>query len=130
MRTHRFAALVLAFVVFVGVAGTKTVAQEPPFVLHRVCDIEPGQNVPAAAQAREITNYLNQKHPNIGTRTFATVLFPINQLHWTSEFADLATFQSVRLALLTDAGYQGFVQKAVGILDGSSCTDTLHQELP
>ncbi len=125
---------IVALVGIVGVMGVEVTAQTaPPFIWHRVCDIEPGQGVAAAALAREFRAVANRDgSPNGrgGMIAFRSIMVPNNRMHFMQFHPDLGTWQSRREANFASPEFREAFRKTQGVFVGSSCQDSISRVVP
>ena len=126
--------VIVALVTVGGATGMDVAAQTArPFIWHRVCDIEPGQGVAAAALAREFMAVANRDgSPNNrgGMIAFRSIMVPNNRMHFMQFHPDLGTFQSRREANFASPEFREAFRKTQGVFVGSSCQDQLSQVVP
>ena len=124
-------AVLLGLVVgIVSIVSELAVAQGggPSVSLHRVCTITPGAQG-AGAFARGINDYFDEKWPELQIVAFREALFPSDQIHWVTQYENMASWAEFRGVLFQDRGYQDLVQKGQGIFVPQSCVDTLFQNI-
>ena len=97
----------------------------PSVRLHRVCTIAPGQGQAAGAFARGINDYFNEKWPELEIIAFREAILPSAQIHWVTQYENMAAWADARGVLFQDRGYQDLVQKGQGTFVPQSCNDTL-----
>ena len=122
---------IVALVSVIAAMGLEVSAQGGRgIVWHRVCDIEPGQNVAAAALAREFMNLGNEGASSGPGIDFQSITAPFNQIHFLVFQPDLATWQRQSDANLANPEFQALLQKGQGVIDGDSCDDGLYRAVP
>ena len=119
---------------------TKEIAAqaEGPFVFHRICNIEPGQDAAAVALAQEMVDLVSRKHPSAKMVTnkgrwmtgFQEIAQPVNQILFTEQHLNLLVRQDFTDALLDDDDFQTLQRKAMGVIDISSCVETHFRASP
>ena len=127
MLTKSSAVLLALVVGFVSIASEPVVAQGggPSVRLHRVCTIAPGQGQAAGAFARGINDYFNEKWPELEIIAFREAILPSAQIHWVTQYENMAAWADARGVLFQDRGYQDFVQKGQGE-SSPKLVETLH----
>ena len=103
-----------------------------PFVFHRICNIEPGQEAAAVALAGEMVDLANRKYPNAQMAAskgrwmtaFQEIGRPVNQILFTEQHASLADHQDFTDALRDDDDFQALQRKTRGVIDVSTCVET------
>ena len=117
-------------VAFVSVTSAPVEAQGGQSIsYHRVCTIAPGQGQDAVAFAREISDYIDGKWPEVQIGSVRPLLLPNNQIHWVSQHENMADFSAKRPAIFGDSGYQDILAKAVELFEPNTCVDTLFANL-
>ncbi len=107
------------------------VAQDGRGVIwYRVCDIEPGQNAAAVTFAREVIDLVNDKMSTGRVTAFQSVTAPFDTMQFSNFQPNLGTWETATDTLLADADYQALAQKAQGVLDVTSCVDSLQRVVP
>ena len=131
MRTP---AAVIVVLISVGgaVPGEIAAQAEHPFVFHRICNIEPGQDAAAVALAAAMVDLASRKYPSAQMAArqgrwmtgFQEIAQPVNQILFTEQHPTLADHQDFTDALLDDDEFQALQRKTTGVIDVSSCVDT------
>ena len=116
---------------FVSLLTTPATAQEGPSVMvHRICTIAPGRDAGAVAFAREVADYIEETWPELQVVTFRPVMPPDNQIHWVTEFENMAAVEVLGPVLPEDTGYVAVLEKAEGLfVQDDPCIDTFFVNL-
>ena len=131
MLSKRIIVLLGLVVGFASLSTAPAAAQEGPSVrVHRVCTIAPGQYASAVAFAREVADYIEETWPELQVVTFRPAVPPDNQIHWVTEFENMAAAGAFGPVLLEDSGYLAVLQKAEGLFDQDDpCVDSFFVNL-
>ena len=62
--------------------------------------------------ARDLAEYVNERHPQVAMSAYSNDLIEFGSVHWFTDYPDAATYERVRLALLEDAGYVELYERA------------------
>ena len=97
---------------------------------HRMARISGGKMLEAIQFAKEVTDYINNKYPQIPTRVYSEAFGAVGTIHWFSECKDLATLERTIQQLFADPGYLSILSKAIGLFIDGSVHDTLMISIP
>lgn len=97
----------------------------------RTAGIQYGKQASAMAWAVKVAAYINSTFPGAKVRTTRSVGGPLSQVHWISEYASLADFETAWAKIESDAGYQALLKEARDgmLFDARSLRDDLHQTI-
>lgn len=124
--------VIVALVSGGALTGEISAQAERPFVFHRICNIEPGQDAAAVALAGEMVDLANRKYPSAQMAAskgrwmtaFQEIGRPVNQILFTEQHPSLADHQDFTDALLDDDDFQALQRKTRGVIDVSTCVET------
>ena len=68
---------------------------------------------------------LNEKWPELEIIAFREAILPSAQIHWVTQYENMAAWADARGVIFQDRGYQDLVQKGQGTFVPQSCNDTL-----
>ena len=78
--------------------------------------IASGVNTLNAIQwAKEITEFINKKHPQIKLQVFSGRFTPYGTIYWAADCEDLAALDSWQRAIQADQEYWALLSKAEGL---------------
>ena len=77
----------------------------------RTAQIKNNHVIEAIAWSKEISGWCEKKH-KITVDTWIDTVGAHNTIRWTVDYADIASFDKVTTAVMMDAEYWSFVQKA------------------
>ena len=137
MQIHSHKRLILIFIGLVLVftfCGTTAIAVEektqPKVRVHRTARISDGMIQQAFQFAREITEYINTKYPQISVQVYTEAFGAVGTIHWFVDYKDLATVEHITGQLFSDQGYLAILGKAPGLFIEGSVHDTLLMLIP
>ena len=120
-----FIGLVLVFTFY----GTTAIAVEeisqPNVRVHRTARISDGMIQQAFQFAKEITEYVNTKYPQVSVQVYVEAFGAVGTIHWFVDYKDLATLERTTGQLFSDQGYLAILGKAPGLFIEGSVHDTL-----
>ena len=97
---------------------------------HRTLQIIPGKQAEAAQASKATEQYLNSNSSE-GTYTVYTEMFDNGgQVHWFSDYKDLATLESAFNKLGSDQGYQALIAKSRQFYVAGGLHDTVYRKMP
>jgi hypothetical protein len=78
-----------------------------------------GRNAEAIQWAKEVSDYVNSKHPNHKVQAFSSRFGDIGVLFWQVDFEDLAALDKFQQTLGVDQDYWDLVNKATAFFEGA-----------
>ena len=87
------------------------------------------RNLEAVQWAKEVTDYVNSKHPNYKVQVFSSRFGDVNMLVWQVDFEDLAALDKYQQSFNTDQGYWELIKKAAGLFIEGTTNDTVFETL-
>jgi len=85
--------------------------------------------IEAVQWAKEITEYINTKYPQVSLQVYTEVFSDIHTIYWHADYKDLATLESVQSQLMADQGYWAIVNKGMGCFMEGTWKDILIRSL-
>ena len=98
----------------------------------RTARISRGKLLEAFQWAKEVSEYLGNKYPQILTiGAYQEIFGDVSAIHWFADYKDLATLESANTQLQSDEGYWARIGKAneAGLFIEGSVHDKLVQSL-
>ncbi len=135
----RIAVVMIVLLGIVGAAEREVAGQdEDLFVFRRICNIEPGQEVAAAAIARAMDDLVARKYPfaemsvRIGRwmTGFQSLEQPTDQIMFSERHPDPDMRQDFADILLADDEFGALQLDMLGVVDLTRCTETRFRERP
>ena len=95
----------------------------------RTAGIQSGKQAAAVAWAVSVAAHINALLPGTKVRVTRAVGGPIAEVHWMSEYASLAEFETVWAKIEGDAGFQALLKEArdEDLFDPRTLRDEIHQ---
>lgn len=88
-----------------------------------------GKNFEAEKWAKEVSDYVNSKHPNHKVQPFSSRFGELGVLSWFVDFDDLAALDKFQQALGSDQEYWDLVGKAVDLFVEGTTYDSVFDTL-
>jgi hypothetical protein len=103
--------------------GSKTTQSK--YRWQRSSQISSGKNEEALQFALEVSEYVNNKYPEITVRPYIEVFGTVGKVHWFVDYDSLATFERINSKLLSDAGFVALIKGAANLFIEGSGRDTM-----
>jgi hypothetical protein len=88
-----------------------------------------GKGLEARQWAKEVTEYINGKHPESNLQVFAERFGDISALVWQADFDDLSALDKYQQSFDPDEGYWALINKATDFFIEGSVVDTVIESL-
>ena len=88
-----------------------------------------GKGLEARQWAKEVTEYINGKHPESNLQVFAERFGDISVLVWQVDLGDLAALDKFQQGLNADEGYWAMLKKSYDLFIEGSVADTVFETL-
>jgi hypothetical protein len=135
INPHKHALLIFIGLVLVfTVCYPSTIAAEEKAItkvrVHRTARISDGMLREAFQFSKEITEYLNNKYPQLSVQVYMEAFGAIGTIHWFADYRDLAAVELTAGQLFSDPAYLAILGKAPGLFIEGSMHDTLMMLMP
>jgi len=87
------------------------------------------RNIEAVQWAKEVTDYINNKHPDHEVQVFSARFGDVNMLVWQVDFENLAALDEYQESFTNDEGYWEKVNKTTGLFIEGSLYDSVFESL-
>ena len=87
------------------------------------------RNLEAVQWAKEVTDYINSKHPDHKVQAFSSRFGDVSLLVWQVDFEDLAALDKYQESFNTDQGYWEMVNNAAGFFIEGTVYDNVFESL-
>jgi len=87
------------------------------------------RNLEAVQWAKEVTDYINNNHPDHKVQVFSSRFGDVSMLLWQADFDDLAALDKYQESFNTDQGYWEMVNKATGFFIEGTIHDSVFESL-
>jgi len=88
-----------------------------------------GKGLEATQWAKEVTEYINGKHPETRVQAFSPRFGDISTIVWQVDLSDLAALDKFQQGLNADEGYWAMIKKSSDLFSEGSVNDTVFESM-
>ena len=100
-----------------------------PFRWQRTVLTKSGGTERAAQFAVAVTQFVNQKYPEINVEVYMEILGVSGKIHWFADFESMEQLQRITDGLATDAEYNQMVLDVAGVFVDGHTHDTVYRNM-
>ena len=112
-----------------GITAQEQATTVPPFRWQRTVLTKIGETERAGQFAVAVTEYVNQKYPEITVEAYMETLGHVGKIHWFVDFESMEQMQRLLDGLATDAEYNQMVLDVADVFMDGHTHDTVYRNM-